>query len=143
MSQVYTKIIKNYNQNDISLNSLKEFITKFKQEIKKTGENELAVDRETALMLVKEMHDVFTGHTASVLCMCWSPSGMLLATGSGDHTVKLWVRGDSSSDALVLIRTLAHQSTIKSLTFTSEEELICGDTSKNIYVWRINNTNIF
>jgi WD40 repeat protein len=37
---------------------------------------------------------VQTGHYAAVTAVCFSPDGNLIATGSGDKTVKLWRRSD-------------------------------------------------
>ena len=70
--------------------------------------------------------------------MCWSPLGVLLATGDEAGLVKLWTR-DSSSDALVLIRTLAaHKGYVFGLAFTSESELISGGyQDKTIIVWQM------
>ena len=74
--------------------------------------------------------------------MCWSPQGVLLATGDLDGLVKLWTR-DSNSDALVLIRTLvAHKEWVKGQAFTSESELISGSLN-TIIVWNKDEYDVF
>ena len=34
--------------------------------------------------------DLFTGHTADVISVCYSPDGSTIASGSDDATVRLW-----------------------------------------------------
>lgn len=39
---------------------------------------------------LKGWNDIYAGHTGSILCVKIAPNGWLLATGSADHTCKVW-----------------------------------------------------
>lgn len=86
---------------------------------------------------------MFPGHNKPVECLSWSPTGMLLATASGDETVKLWCKRESSS-ALEMIRTLTgHTDTVTSLVFTSEDEIVSGSHDCTVRLWLKTNEGIW
>jgi WD40 repeat protein len=74
------------------------------------------------------------GHTDGLMAVAFSPDGKLLATGSGDNTVKLWRVSDFS-----LLRTFeAHQDLVFSLAFSPDSNtLVSADNSGAIILWNI------
>ena len=42
------------------------------------------------LLSLDEADDILEGHTVGLLSVVFSPSGDMIASGSGDNTVKLW-----------------------------------------------------
>ncbi|MDB9311170.1 WD40 repeat domain-containing serine/threonine-protein kinase [Aphanizomenon sp. CS-733/32] len=75
------------------------------------------------------------GHTWAVLTVAFSPTDPhLLATGSGDNTIKLW---DVSTDEL--ISTLSgHSWSVVAVAFSADgETLISGSWDKTVKIWQI------
>ena len=63
---------------------------------------------------------VLTGHQAAALALAFSPNGALLASGSADHTIKLW---DVKTKRL-LLTLRAHDEAVTALSFFPEQNLI-------------------
>jgi WD40 repeat protein len=75
-----------------------------------------------------------TGHTYWVQSVSFSPDGSLLASGSGDKTIKLWRVADGS-----LVRTLTgHTWAVTSVSFSPDGRLLAsGSVDKTIKLWRV------
>ena len=75
------------------------------------------------------------GHTWAVLAVAFSPTNQnLLATGSGDNTIKLW---DVNTGEL--ISTLSgHSWSVVAVAFSTDgEKLISGSWDKTVKIWQI------
>jgi WD40 repeat protein len=72
------------------------------------------------------------GHTAEVLAMAWSPKGQVLATGSGDQSVRLW----ETSTGRCLANVTKHKGLVISLAWTPDgQTLASGDTEGTVNLW--------
>jgi WD40 repeat protein len=75
-----------------------------------------------ALPRLTRPHRVLTGHTGRIGALAVAPDGKTLASGSADHTVKLW---DTASGQLKL--TLAGQKDeLSTLAFSPDGHLVAG-----------------
>ena len=75
-----------------------------------------------------------TGHKSSVECAALSTDSLLLATGSRDHSVKLWDAKTGSA-----IRTLkGHTDTVRSVCFSPDGELLASiGRDKTARIWDV------
>ncbi len=78
------------------------------------------------------------GHEAGICveaCLAFSPDGRLLASGSWDHTIKVW-----DVDTGKLLQTLqGHQDLVLSIAFSPNGLLLAsGSADKTIKLWNIN-----
>ena|GEM_PF-743053 len=77
--------------------------------------------------------DTLTGHTDYVHTLAVSPDGTILASGSEDHSIKLWRVSDGA-----LIRTLnGHNLAVQSLAFSPDGRTLASGSFKVILLWRV------
>ncbi len=72
------------------------------------------------------------GHSAVVYSVDFSPDGKIIATASGDHTVKLWSQNGQ------LIKTLEGGANVYSVSFSPNGQLLASASADNtIKVWSL------
>ena len=72
-------------------------------------------------------------HTASALCVAFSPDGKLLASGSQDTMVKLW-----DIESRLLLGTREHGGPVTSVAFSSDgKTLASGSEDNTIKLWDV------
>ena len=74
------------------------------------------------------------GHGWEVRSVAFSPDGQMLASGSGDDTIKLWNVADGS-----LIRTLTgHGFGVRSVAFSPDSQMLAsGSGDRTIKLWNV------
>jgi len=74
------------------------------------------------------------GHTAGALCAEFSPNGMLCATGSLDHTIRLWVVDAAGQPKLLT----GHTRPVSALSFSPDgSRLASGGWDGSIRLWNL------
>ncbi len=72
------------------------------------------------------------GHTGPILAAAFSPNGRRIATGSADHSAKVW----DAASATVLLTLSGHSAPVRSVAFFSDgERIVTGSWDKTARVW--------
>jgi WD40 repeat protein len=73
------------------------------------------------------------GHSNGVIAVCFSPDGKTIASGSSDHTIKLW-----SLDGRELQSFQAHEGVVNSICFSPDGKTIAsGSNDRTIKLWSL------
>ncbi|MEE1825399.1 hypothetical protein PUR61_24920 [Streptomyces sp. BE20] len=76
----------------------------------------------------------FAGHGSAVLAVAYSPDGRTLATGSADHTVKLW---DTATHRMLATLT-GHGSTVMTVAFSPDgRTLASAGADRTVRLWDV------
>jgi WD40 repeat protein len=81
-----------------------------------------------------EVRAVLRGHTDEVRCIAFSPDGRILASGSGDKTVRFWDLAEGH-----LLKTLeGHRAAVNCLAIASDgRSLVSGGKDSAVMLWRL------
>ena len=78
-------------------------------------------------------------HGYSVNSVAFHPTAPLLATGSDDNTVKLWLLSSDNSSATCVATLAGHSSSVRSVAFHPTAPLLAtgsGDDDETVRLWR-------
>ena len=76
----------------------------------------------------------FSGHTASVKSVAFSPDGAQVLTGSDDNTARLWIAGTGQ----VLKSFAGHKSGVLSVAFSPDgKSILTGSQDGTAKLWNI------
>ena len=81
--------------------------------------------------------NTLTGHTDEVYSIAFSADGTILASGSGDGTVRLWDVAAGS-----LISTLEHGGGVHSVSFSSDSITLASATGRKVRLWDVSTGNL-
>ena len=73
-------------------------------------------------------------HTSKVTCLCWSPSGQFLLSGSQDESLILWSRENSAKK---LQLSYAHMGGVTGVAFLSDDRLVSVGSDHVIATWKV------
>ncbi|CAE7057470.1 unnamed protein product [Rhizoctonia solani] len=77
----------------------------------------------------------FTGHTKAIWSVAFSPDETLIASGSDDHTVRIWKLNVDYSESERLVLP-AHKSDVNTVAFSPDGTRVAsGSSDKTICIW--------
>jgi len=73
------------------------------------------------------------GHTDSINCICYSPHGSRIVTGSNDETIRIW---DAETGAVVGEALKGHTRSVRSVAYSPDGRYITsGSEDSTIRIW--------
>eukprot|EP00116_Pleurobrachia_bachei_P005054 sb/3465316/ len=76
----------------------------------------------------------FLGHKDSVMSVKFSPSGHLIASGSRDRTIRLWIPSVKGESTVFK----AHTNTVRSVDFSADgQSLVSASDDKTVKLWTV------
>ncbi len=73
------------------------------------------------------------GHTDAVRCVCFSPDGKRIVSGSWDKTVKVW----DAQTGQEMLTLKAHTGPVSSVAFSADgKHIVSGSADKTVKVWK-------
>ena len=75
---------------------------------------------------------VLIGHTQPVYDVVFSPDGRLIATGSNDHSTRLWNRASGQE-----VKRLDHTSEVNGVAFSPDGRVVATASGNGIWVWDV------
>ncbi|MBZ0189038.1 MAG: WD40 repeat domain-containing protein, partial [Candidatus Obscuribacterales bacterium] len=78
-------------------------------------------------------YTVFRGHSDTIWCLAFSPNGKLLASGSGDHLIRLWNVTSGKQ-----LRTFTCSGTVESVAFSADGKTLASvDSDNHLSLWNL------
>jgi WD40 repeat protein len=77
------------------------------------------------------------GHTDRVTTVAFSPDGHTLATGSDDHTVRLWNVADPAHSIPLGPPLTGHTNTVKSVVFSPDGRTLASGDAETVRLWKV------
>lgn len=75
------------------------------------------------------------GHEAAVMCVAWSPSGKILASGGGDHTIRLW----NPDSGHIISSIQGHSRYVTCISFSPDGQLLASASNdRSVNIWGVN-----
>jgi eukaryotic-like serine/threonine-protein kinase len=86
---------------------------------------------------------VYTGHSAEVSSVAWSPDGQLIASGSVDNTVRIWRLAGVETSDLTVYTYHGHSDSVNQVAWSPDStriasasgSVVVGTTDNTVQVW--------
>ena len=80
----------------------------------------------------KTIRSIQSAHSGLIETIAWSPDGKQIASGSADHTVKLW-----NVDSASLLRTISFSSFLNSIAYSADGQYLASASHDGVQLWAV------